>query len=156
MMKTIISDADKTIKILTVTIGAQYFGVDISRVNAILSRQECTVVPQAGERIAGLINVRGHIVALIDVRLCLGMNSTDNAQMSVMIERGAELYGLLFDTVGEIIDVNPSDMEPIPAILEERWQGMATGIFRRPDSLLIMLDDEKLIESSRPSRGEAA
>jgi purine-binding chemotaxis protein CheW len=140
----------ETLRILTVMIGEQHFGLDVSRINAIMSRQESTDIPQAGERVAGLINVRGHIVMLVNVKACLGMSGADCARMNVTVEHGGEIYGLLFEAVGDIVELDSDLMEPVPTILEERWQGMASGIFRRPKTLLIMLDIDKLIAIAQP------
>ncbi len=142
-------------KLLSVSIGEQQFGLNVNCVNTILVRKESTHVPQAGERVAGLINLRGHIVMLVDVKTCLGLTGGDNARMNVTVDHGNEIYGLLFDSVGNLVDVDLQDMEPVPAVLDDRWRGMATGIFRQADSLLIMLDPARLIDKASQG-GESA
>lgn len=141
---------DQPLKILSVMLGGQLFGIDIGHISDILPRQDDTPVPQAGRRISGLINLRGHIVTLIHVRLCLGLSSQDTSKMNVVIEYGGELYGLLFDEVGDILDLDRVDMESVPSVLDERWHGLGQGVFRLPQGLLILLDAVKLVESARP------
>lgn len=142
---------DSITKIVTVTIGGQLFGIDAQNINAIMERIEATEVPQAGNRIAGLINMRGRIVTMVDVRSCLDMSGESNiAKMNVTVDDGGEMYGLLFDTVDDILELPSERMEPVPAILDERWNGIAKGIYRLPDNLLIVLDVKKLVTASWP------
>lgn len=143
--------SDSVLKILTVTIGEQMFGIEAEHINSIMERTESTDVPQAGKRIAGLINMRGRIVTMVDVRECLGMTgNNDTAHMNVSVEKGGEMYGMLFDSVDDILELPPDKMEPVPAVLDERWNGIARGIYRLPDNLLIVLDTEKLVAASWP------
>lgn len=149
------SKTDAPLRLLTVMSGTQLFGLDLAVIDAILPRgTQIAPVPLAGRKVAGLVNVRGHIVTLLDIRSCLGLAGDDLARMNVTINKGNEIYGLLFDSVGDIVDVNRADMEPVPAILDERWHGMAGGIFRQPANLLILLDVEKIIDAAQPAEDE--
>lgn len=140
----------KEIRALSMRVGDQIFGIDISCISDVLPRQPDTSVPHSGAHICGLINLRGHIVTLIHVRSCLSFTGEDSARMNIVIEYCGALYGLLCDKVGEIIPLNMEEMEPIPAVLEERWQGLAQGIFRNKESLMILLDKDRLIEKATP------
>jgi purine-binding chemotaxis protein CheW len=143
--------SEPLLKILTVTIGQQLFGIEAEHISSIMERTEGTEVPQAGSRIAGLINMRGRIVTMVDVRECLGMTSSnDTAKMNVSVEEGGEMYGMLFDSVDDILELPPEKMEPVPAVLDARWNGIAKGIYRLPENLLIVLDTEKLVTASWP------
>lgn len=146
---------DNTRMLLTVTVGDQHFGLDVRDVQEILPREVGTPVPQSGKRISGLINIRGHIVTLVDVRTCLGMKESDAAKMNVTVEHDGEIYGLLFDSVGDIIEIGADDMETIPTVLNERWHGMADGIFIRPKNLLIKLNKEQLVTAAWPEGARA-
>lgn len=142
-------------KVLTVMLGGQLFGVEIDDINDIIPASACTPVPGAGPRIAGLLNLRGHIITCILVRHCLGFSQSGENRMNVIIRRPQnELYGLLFDEVFEILELAPEQMEPIPSILDQHWQGLSRGMFRCPEGLLILLDAERLIESAAPPESE--
>lgn len=143
------------LSLLTVCIGEQRFGIDIAFISAILERQHATPIPQSGDAVSGLMNVRGRVVTLVNIRSCLGMAGDDRAQMNVTIEHNGEIYGLLFDAVGDIVEFMPQAIEPLPAILDERWNGMAQGIFRQPDALLIMLDPVRIVQSICPPEDRA-
>lgn len=137
-------------QILSLTIGDQLFGIDIACISDVLRKQKETVVPLSGKKIAGLLNLRGHIVTLICVRTCLDMTGEPQSAMNITISNDKELYGLLFDTVGDIVEVEDSLMEPVPPVLLARWHGAAHGIYRLPQGLMILLDPVKLIESAAP------
>lgn len=143
-------------KVLTVSLGGQLFGIEIEDINDIIPATECTPVPGAGPRIAGLLNLRGHIITCVLVRHCLGFSQAGENRMNVIIRRPQnELYGLLFDGVSEIYEIDADAMEPIPSILDQRWQGLSRGMFRRPEGLLILLDAERVIAAAAPEESEA-
>lgn len=136
-------------KILGLHIGEHLFGVRISRVSDIMLRAGETPVPWAGEKIAGVMNLRGHVVTVINLCASLGMKNTPETRMNIVVEYNDEFYGLLCDAVSDILDLNMNDMAPVPLVLEERWQGLAEGIFSMPGQLMILLDTHKLVEAAQ-------
>lgn len=137
-------------QILSLTIGNQLFGIDIRAINDVLRRQEATPVPLSGPHIHGLMNLRGHIVTLIHVHSCLNLSSDDHARMTVVIEHNKELYGLLFDRVGDILELDSQMLEAAPATLDDYWRDKSEGVFRLPQGLMVLLDPYRLIESAKP------
>lgn len=137
-------------QILSLSINGQSFGLDIRAINDVLRRQDATPVPLSGAHIHGLMNLRGHIVTLIHVSSCLGLDIEDHAKMTVVIEYNKELYGLLFDSVGDIMELNSQTLEPVPSTLNPEWRHVSDGVFRLPNGLMVLLDPYKLIDSARP------
>src|SRR5262249_19688306 len=90
---------------VTMSIGAQMFGIPVLTVQDVLGPQQITRVPLAPPEVAGSLNLRGRIVTAIDVRLRLGMpkNADGKPPMSVVVEHEGELYSLLVDSVGEVL-----------------------------------------------------
>src|SRR5438128_6677921 len=88
---------------VTAMIGGQLFGLPIQRVQDVFIPERLTRVPLAPPEIAGVLNLRGRIVTLIDMRdrLGLGKRDADAAPMAIGVEMGGESYGLLIDGVGE-------------------------------------------------------
>jgi purine-binding chemotaxis protein CheW len=137
-------------QILSLKIGTQLFGIDICAINDVLRRQDATPVPLSGAHIHGLMNLRGHIVTLIHVYSCLGLNTQDQAKMTIVVEHHKELYGLLFDEVGDILELDSQTLEPAPPTLDASWQHKSDGVFRLAQGLMVLLDPYKLIESAKP------
>lgn len=140
------------VSVLQVRLGKQLFGIDIRHISDIIPRVPFTPVPRSGKGIAGLINLRGHIVTLVQPGHVLGMESNGKTSGNIIvIEKKGELYGLLFDAVAEIVSLEMEEMEPITTVLDEEWDGVATGVFRLEPDLLVLLNAENLILGAAPA-----
>lgn len=135
-------------QVLSVMIGEQLFGIDIIAIQDVLRRAESAPVPLAGERIVGLMNLRGHIVTLIHIAKCLGVETGAQANMNIVIEHHKELFGLLFERVGDIQEIDMNRLEPMPPTLDRTWHVISDGVCRLPEGLMIVLNPYALIESA--------
>lgn len=137
------------IEFVTVMIGDQLFGMPIDRVHDVFAADRVTRVPLARPEIAGILNLRGRIVTMIDMRKCLDLPPCPGAadQMALGIEFHGESYGLLIDEVGEVMKLAATQQEPVPVNLDPRWARVASGIFRLEEALMIVLDIDRVLES---------
>ena len=105
---------------VTVMIGGQLFGLPISRVQDVFMPDRVTRVPLSAPEIAGVLNLRGRIVTAIDMRRRLGLppRTDDKPSMAVGIELKGESYGLLIDTVGEVMKLGDATRESNPVNLD--------------------------------------
>jgi purine-binding chemotaxis protein CheW len=132
---------------VTVVIGSQLFGLPIGRVQDVFVLDQITRVPLAPTDIAGLINLRGRIVTVIDLKRRLGIvDDIGRGPMAVGIESGGESYGLVIDNVGEVLKLGPETAEPLPVNLDDRLKRVASGIHRLDSGLLVVLDVDRLLE----------
>jgi purine-binding chemotaxis protein CheW len=132
---------------VTVVIGSQLFGLPIGRVQDVFVLSQMTRVPLAPDDIAGVINLRGRIVTAIDLRQRLGISGgSGRAQMAVGIESDGESYGLVIDTVGEVLKPGIETAEPVPVNLDERLKLVASGVHRLDEELLVVLDVDRLLD----------
>jgi purine-binding chemotaxis protein CheW len=136
---------------VTVMIGAQVFGIPIHQVNEIFKPERLTPVPLSHPDIAGVLNLRGRIVTMIDCRRRLGIAADRVAQeyMAVGVERDGDHYGLLFDGAGEVLRFAPEQIEPAPVNLDPHWKRVSKGVYRMEGGLLVLLDIEILLDFSR-------
>src|SRR3954464_3670003 len=125
---------------VTAMIGGQLFGLPISRVQDVFAPERLTRVPLAPPEVAGVLNLRGRIVTLIDLRRLLGLEDRkDESQpMAVGVEHGGESYGLLIDSVGEVLKLDDASREPNPINLDPRLARMSAGIHRLEGQLLMV------------------
>ena len=135
---------------VTTLIGGQLFGLPISRVQDVFMLDRLTRVPLAAAEIAGVLNLRGRIVTAIDMRTRLGLAKSDAGRppMAVGVELGGESYGLLIDSVGEVLKLAESGREANPINLDPRLAKMAAGIHRLDGQLLVILDVDRVLEMS--------
>lgn len=131
-------------------IGGQLFGIPVVKVQDVLSSQRTTPVPLAPPEIAGSLNLRGRVVTMIDMRLRLGLSPRDSSEteMSIVVEHGQDLYSLMVDSVGEVLALNSRRHERNPPTLDPNLREYADGIYRLDDTLLVVLDVNKLLDYS--------
>jgi purine-binding chemotaxis protein CheW len=133
---------------VTAMIGGQLFGLPIQRVQDVFLPERLTRVPLAPPEIAGVLNLRGRIVTLIDMRRCLGLDrrEDDAPAMSISVESGGESYGLLIDSVGEVLQLDDGAREPNPINLDPRLARVSVGIHRLDGQLLMMVDVDRVLD----------
>lgn len=138
---------DDVTEYVTVMIGGQLFGLPISRVQDVFMPDRLTRVPLAHPDIAGVLNLRGRIVTAIDMRVRLGLpRETDGkAAMAVGIESRGESYGLLIDSVGEVLKLSPESREQNPINLDARWARVSAGVHRLDGQLMVILDVDAVL-----------
>ena len=114
-------------------IGGQLFGLPILRVQDVFAPERVTRVPLAPPEIAGVLNLRGRIVTLIDMRCRLGLDASasDGPAMAIGVELRGESYGLLIDSVGEVLKLDEAAREANPLNLDPR---LGAGLGRHPSA----------------------
>jgi purine-binding chemotaxis protein CheW len=138
------------------TTAGQLFGLPIECVQDVFTLGKITPVPLAGHEIAGVLNLRGRIVMVIDLasRLALDVATDAGANTVIGIERGSESFGLLVDRVGEVLSLSDDDRQPTPINLDRTLDAMATGVFRLEEKILVALDADRTLDLPS-SRGAA-
>ena len=133
---------------VTAMIGGQLFGLPIVRVQDVFIPERLTRVPLAPPEIAGVLNLRGRIVTLIDLRrrFGLGQREDGNSSMAIGVESRAESYGLLIDSVGEVLKLDEALREPNPINLDPRLARASAGIHRLDGQLLILIDVDCVLD----------
>jgi purine-binding chemotaxis protein CheW len=123
------------------------FGVPVTEVQEVLQCQEMTSVPMAPREVCGLINLRGQIVTVIDLRRCLSL--TDRIQPSginVIVRTGEDVVSLRVDEMGNVENVDDSQFEPPPDTLSGDHRELISGTYKMPDRLLLVLDIPNVID----------
>ncbi len=133
---------------VTTMIGGQLFGLPISRVQDVFMPERLTRVPLASGDVAGVLNLRGRIVTAIDMRARLGLpkDDTDRPPMAVGVELRGESYGLLIDTIGEVLKLADEGREVNPVNLDPRMAKMSAGVHRLDGQLMVVLDVDRILE----------
>ena len=134
---------------VSAVIGGQLFGLPILRVQDVFLPSRLTRVPLAPPEIAGVLNLRGRIVTLIDMRRLLGLEERkDKAPaMAIGVETRGESYGLLIDSVGEVLKLDDVAREPNPVNLDPRLARVCAGIYRLEGQLLLVVDVDRVLDA---------
>jgi purine-binding chemotaxis protein CheW len=142
---------------VTAVIGGQLFGLPISRVQDVFMPERLTRVPLASTEIAGVLNLRGRIVTVIDMRARLGLPRANDGKppMAVGVDLRGESYGLLIDQIGEVLRLPDDNREENPVNLDPRMSKLAGGVHRLDGQLMVVLDVDRVLEMA-PKTAQAA
>jgi purine-binding chemotaxis protein CheW len=138
------SDAEAFV---TFTVAGQLFGVPVIRVQDILTPDVIAPVPGGPKEVRGLINLRGRIVTVIDMRTHLSLPKPEAGQcgMCVTVESRGDFYTLFVDRVGDVITLPKSLREGNPATLDAVWRDVADAVYRTEQGLMVALHVDRLL-----------
>ena len=143
------------VEMCTVRLGNAIFGVPITHILEIVGAARPQPVPLAPNFVGGLVHYRGDVLTTVSLRQLLGLPPKEGRQDLLVLESTDGIFGLLVDSVGEVLTVSSADHEPNPSILDERRRALFVGAYKLKDSLLVMLDPEQL-DPMRLSAAQAA
>lgn len=139
--------AASTVQQLTFSLAGEEYGVDILTVREIRGWTRVTRIPQAPAYVLGVLNLRGAIVPVMDLRLRFGLERESYGDSTVMIivAVAERLFGIVVDAVSDVVDIDMAAIRPVPdmgAIVDTRYlKGLATHVER----MVMLLDVEKLM-----------
>lgn len=126
-----------------------YFGIDVLQVQEVIRFTEITPVPLAPLDILGLINLRGRIVTIIDIKSRLEMNQANNINLednyNIILNNNSELVSLIVDDIGDVVEVADSEFHPPPATLKGKMRSLLHGTYKLQDKFLLILNVEKIL-----------
>src|SRR5579862_2726364 len=144
---------DRAGKYLTFVIGKEEFGVGVLKVREIMGIQDITAVPQTPPFLKGVINLRGKVIPVIDLRLKFGLPSIDYTQRTciivVQVKSGSALLpmGIVVDEVSEVITMAPGDIEDTPDFGANVSTTYILGMAKIKDKVKILLDINEVLTS---------
>ena len=143
----------ETTQFLTFRLGDEVFALDISKVREVLDFTTATKVPRTPEFMRGVINLRGSVVPVVDLRLKFGMTRTESSVNTcviiteVTVDNDTTVLGALADSVQEVLDLEPGSIAPAPKIGTKLKTEFIKGMGRRDDRFIIILDIDKVFSS---------
>lgn len=143
------------IEVCSVRVGKTLFGVPITHILEIVGKARPQPVPLSPEFVGGLVHYRGDVLTTVSLRQLLALPPKDGAQDILVLESSGGCFGLLVDSVLEVLTLSGNDYEPNPSILDERRRGLLAGAYKLKDGLLVMLDPDRL-DPVRLGAGRAA
>ena len=138
---------------LTFSLGKEDFALEIAKVHEVLDYTNITKVPRMPEFLRGVINLRGNVVPVTDLRLKLGMSATQKTVNTCIVIVEIDIdgdfmdMGVLTDSVQEVLDLDPSQIEPPPRLGTKINAEFIRGMGKRDDRFLIILDIDKVLSS---------
>ncbi len=147
---------DKDLQVVGFRIGDETYGVRISVVREIVRVPEITAVPNAPDHIEGVINLRGKIIPVMDLRKRFGIKNVEPNKKNriLVVELESKMVGLIVNSASEVLKIPPSDIEMPNTMFPEGELSYVTGVGKLHGRLVILLDIGKLLERGELRRLE--
>lgn len=142
--------SEQQLQLVTFGLGSEEFAVDILAVQEINRMMALTRVPQSPPEVEGVINLRGKIIPVIDLRKRFGMDASTQSEQSriIVVEVAGRVLGFIVDRVSEVLRISSSIVEPAPAMTTGVDSDFVSGVGKLPDRLLILLDLNRLFRDA--------
>jgi purine-binding chemotaxis protein CheW len=149
---------EKDLQIVGFRIGNEMYGVRIGAVREIVRVPEITSVPSAPDMIEGVINLRGKIIPVMDLRKRFGLTEIvqDKRNRILVVELEGKLIGLIVNSASEVLKIPPADIEAPGSVFAEGESSYVTGVGKLKGRLVILLDINKLLHRPEYKRLEEA
>jgi purine-binding chemotaxis protein CheW len=140
-------------KYLTFTLADEEYGIGILKIKEIIGMMPITAVPKTPHYVKGVINLRGKVIPVIDLRLRFGMESIEYTERTCIIvveiagETGKVMIGIVVDTVSEVLNIKGDDIEETPAFGTRLNTDYISGMAKMDDGVKILLDIDRILRS---------
>ncbi|MDD2220287.1 MAG: chemotaxis protein CheW [Desulfoplanes sp.] len=144
---------EELLQLVTFSIGEEEFGVEILQVQEIIRMREITRVPNAPDFVEGVINLRGKVIPVIDLRLRFGLQAKEHDKKTriIVIEVKQMIVGFVVDSVSEVLRIPAGTIELPPPVISGLDSEYISGVGKLDDRLLIMLDLNRLLSREEKS-----
>jgi purine-binding chemotaxis protein CheW len=152
-----VTDITETRQYLTFKLGDEVFATDVAKAREVLDVTTITKIPRTPDFMSGVINLRGNVVPVVDLRLCFDMPQTDKTintyivVVEVLLNGESTAIGALVDSVEEVIDLDPDQIQPAPRIGTRVRTDFIRGIGKRDAQFIIILDIDRIFSEDELS-----
>ncbi len=124
-----------------------FLGVDVAHVQEVVQTDHVTRVPLADSTVAGIINLRGQIVAAVNLRECLqrAASTSTRLPLSLVVCLKGATVSLFVDRMGDVLDLDESGFLPTPEIVDRKVARLLNGAYKLPQDLLLVLDTQRVL-----------
>jgi purine-binding chemotaxis protein CheW len=138
------------LQLVSFRLGTEEYGIDILSVQEINRLVTITRIPQASSWVLGVINLRGRVVPVVDLRIRLGLDGqvVDNDSRIIVCDVGGTLLGMVVDSVSEVLRIDAGAVDPPPVAAAGVGHGHIKGVVKRQDQLLLLLDVSRVAEEA--------
>lgn len=147
MSEVLASNDDPVVQWVTFRLDHEKYGIKVMQVQEVLRMTEIAPVPGAPDYVLGIINLRGNVVTVIDLRRRFGLmdKEADDSTRIVIIEADNQVVGILVDSVAEVADIRTSEIDTAPNVGNDESSKYIQGVSSQGEELLILVDVNKLL-----------
>jgi purine-binding chemotaxis protein CheW len=151
------TEITETRQYLTFKLGDEVFATDVAKVREVLDFTTITKIPRTPDFMSGVINLRGNVVPVVDLRLCFEMSKTVKTVntcvvvVEMLLDGEPTVIGALADSVEEVIDLEPDQIEPAPKIGTQMRTDFIKGMGKRDSQFIMILDIDRIFSAEELS-----
>jgi len=152
-----VTEITETRQYLTFRLGDEVFATDVAKVREVLDFTTITKIPRTPDFMSGVINLRGNVVPVVDLRLCFDMSKTEKTVntcivvVEMVLDGDSSVIGALADSVEEVIDLEPEHIQPPPRIGTKIRTDFIKGMGKRDAQLIMILDIDRVFSADELS-----
>jgi len=157
-----VTEISETRQYLTFKLADEIFAIDVSKVREVLDLTSVTKIPRTPEFMSGVINLRGNVVPVVDLRLCFEMSHTEKTVntcivvVEMLVEGEPTVIGALADSVEEVIDLEPDQIQPAPRMGTQVRTDFIKGMGKRDTQFIMILDIDRVFSTQELSAVRSA
>ncbi len=152
-----VTEITETRQYLTFKLGEEVYATDVAKVREVLDFTTITKIPRTPDFMSGVINLRGNVVPVVDLRLCFEMSKTEKTVntcvvvVEMLLDGEATVIGALADSVEEVIDLEPEQIQPAPKIGTQIRTDFIKGMGKRDAQFIMILDIDRIFSAEELS-----
>jgi purine-binding chemotaxis protein CheW len=152
-----VSEITETRQYLTFKLGEGIFATEVAKVHEVLDLTTISKIPRTPDFMSGVINLRGKVVPVVDLRLCFEMTKTEKTVntcivvMEMLVEGEPTVIGALADSVEEVIDLEPEQIQPAPRIGTQIRTDFIKGMGKHDGNFIVILDIDRVFSAEELS-----
>jgi purine-binding chemotaxis protein CheW len=134
-------------QLISFTVGAEEYGIELLRVKEVIRMRQITWLPKAPACVKGIINLRGDVIPIVDLRDRFGLKSIEHTAMTrvIVVEVDGRHVGMTVDSASQVVRVPADQFDPPPPMMGEAARDFITGVGKIDGKLIIMIDAERIL-----------
>lgn len=146
--------AEEMRQLISFTVGAEEYGLELLRVKEVIRMRQITWLPKAPSCVKGIINLRGDVIPIIDLRDRFGLHAIEHTAMTriIVVEVEGRLVGIVVDSASQVVRVPADQFDPPPPMLGKTARGFITGVGKMEGKLIITIDVDRILSSDEMSQ----
>jgi purine-binding chemotaxis protein CheW len=136
-------------QLISFMVGAEEYGLELLRVKEVIRMRQITWLPKAPASVKGVINLRGDVIPIVDLRERFGLSSQEQTAMTrvIVVEVQGRMVGMVVDSANQVVRVPADQFDPPPTVLGEASRDFITAVGKMGTTLIIVLDVDKILNT---------
>lgn len=147
-------DSAEVKQLISFTVGEEEYGLELLRVKEVIRVRQVTWLPRAPSCVKGIINLRGDVIPIVDLRERFGLDAAEQTAMSrvIVVEVGGQAVGMTVDSASQVVRVPADQFDPPPTVMGQGSRDFITAVGKMGEKLVIMIDVDMILSTEEMSQ----